>query len=332
MTRLWMCFSILLLAISTARGDFLYVANGAGTTLGKYTTAGETINASLITGLNHPSDCVLEGGDLFIVNNNSRTIGRYTTYGATLNASLFTTPFNPWGIASDGAGHLFVTSGSNSSSFRVAEYTTGGALVNPSLITTSTRQLGIAYDGANVYVAEPLAGRIGKYTRSGATVNVSFISGLSYPVSIAYDGNGSLFVADQVRGVYQYSTTGQLLGSHLTPGFSVDTCSIGLDGRGNLYVGGPPASYTVPVGKYTTSGVAIDPALLTGFLEPTGLEVEQIPEPGSATILTIGGIWLVLKRNFGKGGHPTFCNSGRDSIPPGLNPHRWIAPNSAMLP
>ena len=52
---------VLFLSATAARADYLYVCNANGTTIGKYTTSGGTVNASLIAGLTAPDDMVLDG-------------------------------------------------------------------------------------------------------------------------------------------------------------------------------------------------------------------------------------------------------------------------------
>jgi hypothetical protein len=76
----------------------LYVANYYAGTIGKYTTTGSTLNASLVTGLRYPLALALDqNGHLFVgncgTNNNAYyagrgTVGEYTTAGEAVNASL----------------------------------------------------------------------------------------------------------------------------------------------------------------------------------------------------------------------------------------------------
>jgi hypothetical protein len=47
-------------------GGFIYVADTAAGTIGKYTTSGKTIDASLISGLHTPLDIEVSGGDLYV--------------------------------------------------------------------------------------------------------------------------------------------------------------------------------------------------------------------------------------------------------------------------
>ena len=255
--------------VTTVRADYLYECNEQGTTIGKYTTSGGTVNASFITGLNLPTDMALDGsGHIFVVNSRSSTIGEYTTSGGTVNASLIQTPSYPWGITLAG-NDLFVTYGAYGS-YHVAEYTTSGSTVNTSLFATPVSPLGIASDGnGHLFVAESSLGAIGEYTTSGGTVNTALITtGLYYPVALAYD-DGDLFVADQIKGVSEYTTAGVLVHSNLAPGFN-QPCSIALDGRGNFFVGGPEGSLTVPIGEYTTSGRGSECLTAHRILFPVG--------------------------------------------------------------
>jgi hypothetical protein len=59
-------------------------------TIGEYTIAGATVNASLISGLGGPQGIAISGGDLFVTNGFGNTIGENTIAGATVNASLIT--------------------------------------------------------------------------------------------------------------------------------------------------------------------------------------------------------------------------------------------------
>src|SRR5262249_18388539 len=143
-------FTILLLSVSLvvaapAYAELLYVSSVSGT-VGAYTTSGEPVNASLISGLPNPGPwgIAVAGSSLFVANYYSRPIGEYTTSGAVVNSALISGLSGPYGIAVSGS-NLFIT---NSGSGTVAEYATSGALVNPALISglsdTSGGPLGIA--------------------------------------------------------------------------------------------------------------------------------------------------------------------------------------------
>ncbi len=74
---------------ASARGN-IFVTNFSNNTIGEYTNAGGTVNASLVTGLDEPNGIAVSGSDLFELNTANNTIGEYTTAGGTVNASLVT--------------------------------------------------------------------------------------------------------------------------------------------------------------------------------------------------------------------------------------------------
>jgi DNA-binding beta-propeller fold protein YncE len=114
----------------------LYIAlniSGVSSRIGKYTTSGNAVNASLITGLYDPAGLAVDNqGHLFVSQEEIGVVSEYTTSGSTLNASLVQGLNLPSGLALDGQGNLFVV---NQGEGSVCEYTTSGDVVNASLIT-----------------------------------------------------------------------------------------------------------------------------------------------------------------------------------------------------
>ena len=164
----------------------IYVANAGGGspgsgTIGEYTTAGATVNASLVSGLNYPLGLAVSGGNLFVAGLGD-TIGEYTTAGATVNATLVSGLNAPIGLAISG-GNIFVA---NYLGGTIGEYTTAGATVNASLVSGLNGPHGLAVSGGDIFVANCSDyvsgnGTIGEYTTDGDTVNASLVSGLNAP-------------------------------------------------------------------------------------------------------------------------------------------------------
>ena len=77
---------------TTVCGDYIFVANyGGPSKIGEYTTSGDTVNASLVSGSSYSTGMAASGSDLFVITNYATgTIGEYTTAGAVVNASLLT--------------------------------------------------------------------------------------------------------------------------------------------------------------------------------------------------------------------------------------------------
>lgn len=129
-----------------------------GGTIGKYTTAGGTVNTALVP--SYPDSLVdafgiaVSGSDMFVSFFGGSTISEFTTGGATVNASLITFADGlsaPDGIAIDGSDLFVANFGSNT----IGEYTTSGATVNASLVTGSNNPEGIAIVPTAAPVPEP---------------------------------------------------------------------------------------------------------------------------------------------------------------------------------
>ena len=100
-------FGLAAASLPTARGQNIFVTNFSSGTIAEYTTSGTAVNASLVSGLDHPFGLALSGSDLFVTNEGDSpgagTIGEYTTSGGTVNASLVSGLDNPYGIAVSGS-------------------------------------------------------------------------------------------------------------------------------------------------------------------------------------------------------------------------------------
>ena len=116
-------------------GRNLFVTNYSYGTISEYTTAGATVNAALIAGLDTPAGIAVSGDNLFVGNLDMGTIGEYNTDGTTVNTRLVSGLYELVGVTVS-AGDLFTTkfdNGSNPNS--IGEYTTSGATVNSVLVS-----------------------------------------------------------------------------------------------------------------------------------------------------------------------------------------------------
>ena len=207
-----------LAGIAVSSSD-LFVANQATGVIGEYTTSGQAVNASLLTGLAGPSGIAISGSNLFETNfvgsSSGNSIGEYTTSGAVVNASLVKNLSEPNAIVVSGSD-LFVE---NYNAGTVGEYTTSGATVNSSLITGLGNEVGfMAVSGSDLFIANASKGTIEEFTTSGTLVNSSLISGLNLPIGIAISGS-DLFVANGGSGVIgEYTLSGGTVNADLITG------------------------------------------------------------------------------------------------------------------
>jgi hypothetical protein len=272
-------------------GAPLYVTNyglGTGSTVGEYTTTGQTVNPSLITIHNAPLDVQLVGSDLYVSNNNDTTgtvgtgsIGEYTASGTAINSALITSLPSPDGFVVSGSD-IFVTNTENTAGgiggpgTTISEFTTSGTLVNGALVSGLSAPDDMVLAGSDIYVASYNTGIIGEYTTSGATVNADLISGINGSASMVINGS-DLFVTDSTAGtVGEYdATTGAAINPSLISGLSTPV-GIALYGS-DLYVStdGNQQPGSGVIGQYTLSGTPINANLITGLNDPSQIAISS---------------------------------------------------------
>lgn len=165
-------------------GSNLFVGNSTSGIVGKYTTAGGTVNAGFLTGFQTFGQLLVTVSDtnLFVLDVKAGTVGSYdAATGTAINASLLTLdPFSTSSLAVSGTD-LFI----GNSNGTVGKYTTGGGVVNPTFISlgSSTQVSSLAVSGSDLLVGQTA---ISKYdVGTGALLNGSFISGFAGLAGIA---------------------------------------------------------------------------------------------------------------------------------------------------
>jgi hypothetical protein len=166
----------------TVSGGSIYVvsgtANGNATVVGKYTTAGATQNAALLT-LSDMESVAVSGTDLYVTRD-SGIVGKYTTSGSVQNASFITGLEGPFGIAVNST-HVYVT---DQTAGAVVKYTTAGVKISASLIAGLSNPSGIALSGNSLYLTDASFGTVGQYGLDGSVINAALITDLNGPTGI----------------------------------------------------------------------------------------------------------------------------------------------------
>jgi uncharacterized protein YjiK len=271
----------------------LYVADSGNATIRKVVVATGVVTtlAGSAGGFNYPTGVAVDGaGNLYVADNGVSTIDKVvvaTGVVTTLAGSAGTTGssdgtgaaarFNqPWGVAIDGAGNLYVADSFNGTIRKVVVATgvvttlAGSAGMHGSSDGTGAAAsfsfpYGVAVDSAgNLYVADfrnytirkvvvatgvvtTLAGTAGMTGSSDGTGATARFSG---PAGVAVDGAGNLYVTDTPNSTLRkvVVTTGvvtTLAGTVGMPGSSDGTGAaarfnspegVAVDGAGNLYV------------------------------------------------------------------------------------------------
>ncbi|MEU1409662.1 NHL repeat-containing protein, partial [Streptomyces sp. NPDC005728] len=200
--------------------------------------------------------------------------------------------YNPYGVAMDGAGNLYIAEVSN---HRVRKVTPNGIITTvagngqngfvsdggPAVATKLNSPYSVAVDGAgNLYIADYGNHRVRKVTPNGIITTVAgngqngFVSDggpavatkLNYPLGVAVDREGNLYIADQsnhrVRKVTPNGIITTVAGNGQA-GFVSDggpavatklhyPWGVAVDQDGNLYIGD---RYNHRVRKVTPNGI-----------------------------------------------------------------------------
>jgi Uncharacterized conserved protein len=130
-------------AILAVWGDDIYVANLSTGVVGKYTTDGAIVDASLISGFPGLTALTVADGFLYVVDAVNGTVGKYNLDGTVVNAGLVIgLGSTPGGIAISGTD-LFVANPGNST---IGKYTTDGGIINREFIidVPDPRRLAVA--------------------------------------------------------------------------------------------------------------------------------------------------------------------------------------------
>ena len=255
--------------------------SGVVSTLAGSGTSGYTDGTGTSAQFNSPTGVAVDGaGNVYVADQGNHRIRKITTsgvvstlagstYGYTDGTGTSAKFYNPFGVAVDGAGNVYVADQGN---HRIRKITESGVVSTLAGSTygytdgtgTSAKfayPFGVAVDGAgNVYVADYNNQRIRKITASGV---VSTLAGstygyrdgtgtsaqFAYPFGVAVDGAGNVYVADEsnhrirkitasgvVSTLAGSGTSGNADGTGTSAKFKNPT-GVAVDGAGNVYVG-----------------------------------------------------------------------------------------------
>jgi hypothetical protein len=303
-TAVTAALAVIVLAAGAATGDSIFVTNYATGTngwIGKYTTSGATVDASLISGLPGPSFLAVFGSNLYVANYNGGTIGVYDmNTGAAVNPSLISIPGHHLSAVVVSGSSLFLT---DYDAGTIGQYDINtGAAINASLVSGLDHPSGLLVSGSTLLVADTGNGAVGQYTITGETVNASLVSGLNFATGGSFGVCGSrLFVTDTGDGTLnEYDVnTGAPVSVPLISGLSYPS-SIAFSGS-SMFIVNQHEPYSI--GEYTLSGEVVDPALIVGLNVPVGILIVPDPHPGDADL--DGDVdlddFVALKSNFGVG-------------------------------
>jgi hypothetical protein len=307
--------------------------SGVVTTLAGSTTAGSSNGIGTAASFNLPTGVAVDGsGNVYVADASSNMIRKITAAGVVTTLAGSTTPgsyngtgtsasfYNPYGVAVDASGNVYVADALNN---MIRKITSSGVVTTLAGSTTSGSSNGTGTlasfkypysitvdDSGNVYVADYGNHMIRKITSSGVVTTVagSTTSGSSngigtaakfyYPYGVTVDSTGNVYVADNYNHLIRKITPSGLvttLAGSTTPGSTngIGTAAsfrypsgVAVDGSGSVYV----ADYgNHMIRKISQTGYSISPALPVGLnFDATTGTISGTPTTGSpSTIYTI---------------------------------------------
>ena len=162
-------------------GGNIYVSCGNSGVIKEYTTAGATVSASLISGLNAPEQMAISGNNLFITEFQGAKVSEYTTSGFLVNPSLVTGVGQQIGGIVVSGNSLFVAGTGG----YIGVFNTFGGPGDPHFISIPFSGRNLAIASGNLFITNDGTKAVGKYSTLGGTVNASLISGLQGALGIA---------------------------------------------------------------------------------------------------------------------------------------------------
>lgn len=177
-----------------------------------------------------------------------------------------TSLLNPWGIAVDAAGSIFLTeavTAYSSENAVVKESSSGSGYTQTTVAIGLAYPRGVAVDGAgNVYIADQDASSILVATpsRSGYVLNTLFPD-VGTVLTVAVDANGNVYFTSDALGLVKETFLGGSLGYLQS---TIDRTGyyneIAVDAAGNIYMNSPSTQYaalkeTLANGTYTLSQI-----------------------------------------------------------------------------
>jgi len=227
--------------------------------------------------------------------------GPAITFGPGVQTTVPTTGLiNPYGIALDGAGDIFIADPSNQ---RVVKVPAGGG-PQTTVGTGLSKPFKVTVDGAgNVFIGDIGLNQVVKVPADGGP-QTTVGSGLNLAYGVAVDGAGNVFIADSGNNrIVEVPADGSpqiTVGSGLT-----DPIAVAVDGAGNVFVvdrtgfphrvvkipadGGPQT--TVVGGLNNPTGVAVDGAGDVFVADFDGDRILEVPAGGGAPTTVGNGMY-----------------------------------------
>lgn len=254
-----------------------------------------------------------------------------------------TTGTQPWSMAMDSAGTLYVPSGDSNI---VSKITSAGAST-AAWASVGSEAYGIAVDAAgNVYVVNRISCSVSKITPDGTVSTLGLTGAGTYPRAVAVDASGTVYTANTDTGtVTKILADGTTTQNWATTGASPR--AIVVDAEGNVYTANTNDSTVTKItsaGASTVAwattgpapnGMAIDAAGNLYTSNYNDATVSKITSAGASTIIgsTGSGPYGVA---VDPSGNVYVANSGASTVsritPGGVSTTTWASTGAGTAP
>ena len=184
---------------------------------------------------------------------------------------------NPWGIAFDASGDLWVANLGDDS---IKKFSTTGTLLSPTISEAAfSFPTGVALDNAgNLWVANANTNTIAKFSSTSGVLLGTLAVGLNGPRGLTFDTSGNLWVSNYSNNtIVEFDSSGTLIQT-LSPMFLSGPTGLAFDTSGDLWVSNYSNNTLV---EFDSSTGALMQILSSGLNGPVGLAFD-----------TTGHVWV----------------------------------------
>jgi glucose/arabinose dehydrogenase len=307
---------------SSATAGNLYVSDNSLNTVSVFnaTTGAFTGTLTPTGGWGDPTGIAIgPDGDVYVADAANNVVDQFSASGAFLDTFISSGLFMPSGMAFGPDGYLYVANYGVGNESYVARFDSSGNPVDGSPFVPSSTGLddpgAIAFgpDG-NLYITDSVNG-VDKVLLPTGSFSTLIPLGcpstpFANPQGVAFGPDGNLYVSDAGYGcggatdfgVYEYDTSGNLLGTFVATNFLNTPIDLAFGPDGNLYV---TDSNDARVARFNgTTGAYMDDFVANGgsagpLNSPTFLAfsgASGVPEPATLGMMGLGLAGLALRR------------------------------------
>jgi len=247
---------LLVTAASGASSTYVLSGSGSGPALVMTTSTSATLGSNLT-----PQGVALDtAANFYAADAKSGSLWKFAS-GSTTSTALTTGLSNPYQVAADGFGNVYVADSGNN---RVLKVSLSGVVSTVGSGLSAPR--GVAVDSyGNVYIADTGNSRIVEVPVGNGT-QLAVSSGFSTPIALSFDISNNLYVLDTGLELLAKIATGSTSFTAVNLG-SITPTAFAVDAAGGIFA----ADQTSEEVLYYSSGSTSGTSLLTGTTSVGGL-------------------------------------------------------------